>query len=82
MAKLAAFSLFACAAFSWSLPWLDRAGTAALALGFMALSVGRALPSVRGARREVALPAALDHPERIVALTSDYMERFAQVDGQ
>lgn len=41
LARAVAFSLFTCAAFAWSLPWLDRVGTAALGFAFLALSVGR-----------------------------------------
>ncbi len=33
------FSLFATAAFDWPLPWLDRAGTAALGFAFLALAL-------------------------------------------
>lgn len=42
-----AFLLFASAAIDWPQWWLDRAGTAALAFGFLALAVG-------GARGRVA----------------------------
>ena len=41
IARWLAFSLFAMAAFAWTLPGLDRAGMAALAFAFLALSVGR-----------------------------------------
>lgn len=34
-----AFTLLIVAAFDWPLPWLDRAGTAALGFAFLALAV-------------------------------------------
>lgn len=37
--RFLAFTLFATAAFDWPLPWLDRAGTAALGLAFLTLAV-------------------------------------------
>ncbi len=37
--RLLTFSLFATAAFDWPLPWLDRAGTAALGFAFLALAL-------------------------------------------
>jgi len=37
--RLVAFSLFATAAFDWPLPWLDRAGAAALGFAFLALAL-------------------------------------------
>lgn len=40
MARLIAFSMFTAAAFSWPLPWIDRAGVALLGAAFLALAVG------------------------------------------
>lgn len=53
MTRLAAFSFLTLAAFAVSVPWLDRAGVAALGFAFLALSVGRA----RERRRAVSGPA-------------------------
>ncbi len=39
MAYLSA-ALFACCAFAWNPPYLDRVGVAALAMAFLALAVG------------------------------------------
>ena len=36
--RLLAFTFLVCAAFDWPLPWLDRAGTAALGFAFLALA--------------------------------------------
>lgn len=66
LCRFTAFCLFVSAAFDWPALVVDRAGTAALALGFLSLGVGgvrgRALPSlippmqvpVRDPRQEVA----------------------------
>ena len=50
-----AFALFACAAFAWVPPLIDRVGLAALGLGFLALSLGRAWGVARA-----SAPALLD----------------------
>lgn len=52
-----AFALLTCAAFAWSLPWLDRPGTAALGLAFAALALS---PGVARAYR----PAGFNLPRR------------------
>ena len=41
MLRFSAFAFLVFAAFAWSLPFLDRAGTAALGFAFLALAVGR-----------------------------------------
>ena len=58
--RLAAFGLFACAAFAWSPPWLDRPGTAALGFGFAALAVGRGAVAPRPASLVPRPPAMFD----------------------
>lgn len=61
MARLLAFTLLACAAFAFSLPWLDRPGTAALGIAFLAYATPRPRLSIAsriGAalRSGIALP--------------------------
>lgn len=55
IAAWVSFSLLTAAAFSWPLPWADRAGTALLGAAFLALAVGRA----RGASRPSSFAPSL-----------------------
>jgi hypothetical protein len=48
--RFLAASLFLSAAFDWPVPWVDRAGVAALGLFCLSLTVGAALPGRRSAR--------------------------------
>jgi len=69
-ARLVAFALLACAAFAWPLPWLDRAGTAALGLAFLALALPLR-PRERAEQRSETVPPATvdvrdDPAERII----------------
>ena len=77
MSRLIAFTLLAFAAFEWSLPFLDRAGLAALGFAFLALAV-----SPGGFR--VARPARMNLPPKRVELpepegdeVSDLLARIA-----
>jgi len=65
--RFLAFPLFAFAAFDWPLPWLDRLGTAALGLAFLALAVGSQTSSLRR-----ALP--FDLSPKTVAVADDPMD--------
>lgn len=72
-----AFALFVCAAFNWTLPWIDRPGTAALGFGFVALSMG----VIRESRRSI-LPflmrgAATDATPTPISPMTDLTERLA-----
>ena len=77
MARLTAFSLFVCAAFAWSLPWLDRVGTAALGFGFLALTVGRgpdvSRPSLLNMARQ-ALGPPVATPDPLTVMLRDIEE--------
>lgn len=75
--RVLAFALLACAAFAWTPPFLDRAGTAALGLAFAALAIG----TIR-APRERRLPFRL-RPDATAATPtgsssmSDLVERVS-----
>jgi hypothetical protein len=59
-ARLVAFALLVCAAFAWSVPWLDRPGTAVLGLAFAALTVGRVAVAARPTLPIARGPALFD----------------------
>lgn len=68
--RVLAFALFSLAAFDWPLPFLDRVGTAALGLAFLAL----ALPAGGGLRR----PARMTIPPKRVQVRDDLAD---ELDG-
>lgn len=78
LGRAGAFTMFVCAAFAWTPPFLDRAGTAALGLAFLALAVGR--PAV-GARPALPFlptaPAAVD-TSRLTAEASEMVRRMQE----
>ena len=76
LGRAGAFTLLTMAAFAWTPPFLDRAGTAALGLAFLALAVGR--PAV-GARPALPFlptaPVAVD-TDRLTAEASEMVSRL------
>ena len=72
MSRLIAFTLLAFAAFEWSLPFLDRAGLAALGFAFLALAV-----SPGGFR--VARPARMNLPPKRVEVPDDAVDEALSV---
>ena len=48
MPRVLAAALFACAAFDWNLPWLDRAGVALLGLAALSFATPRGPRSAIG----------------------------------
>src|SRR5512145_2893003 len=73
--RYCSFLLFASAAVEWPQWWLDRAGTAALAFGFLALAVGGA----RGRVAPLAVPPVrVRLPDRVLleqARAAEALER-------
>jgi hypothetical protein len=73
--RFVAFALLASAAFEWPAWWLDRAGTAALGLAFLALAVG-------GARGRVAPlqvpPMRVKLPDRALLEQAQAAEHLAR----
>lgn len=78
MSRFAAFGLFALAAFDVGVPWLDRAGLAALALGFTALAIGRTALGLRPAPMPKVPPARMQLPERRDGLAPDRLDALAE----
>lgn len=72
MTRGLAFLSFVCAAFAWTPPGIDRAGLAALGLGFLALAVGRASavarPAILGPLFAASQPPMPDVPPKRVDL--------------
>ena len=66
------FTLFTLAALDWSLPFLDRAGTALLGLAFLAL----ALPATSGLLRR---PARMNLPPKRVEVPDDAVDEALSV---
>lgn len=77
MARFLAFALLVAAAFDWPLPWLDRPGTAALGLGFLALGVGAASTGVRRALPFRVSPKMVDVADAPADELSSLVERIA-----
>jgi hypothetical protein len=78
--RYAAFSLFACAAFAWGLPWLDRAGTAALAFAFVALTVGRGVVGAAPANEPGELPMTPDRLRDAALEAQSIVGRIAEYE--
>lgn len=84
LARFVAFCLFVSAAFDWPTVFVDRAGTAALALAFLSLGVG--------GRTRASIPygippkmAQLRDPNREAAEMADlmrYMQAAAAAQGE
>lgn len=72
-ARLVSFALLTCAAFAWVPPFLDRAGTAALGLAFLALGLGRAPVAARPSTPSIRRPAIFE-PEPLEPVPS-HLER-------
>ena len=70
--RFLSFALFTTAAFDWPLPWLDRAGAAALGVGFLALTVGAASQTSRR-----SLPFGF--PTKTVAVSDEAIESAASL---
>lgn len=79
--RFVAFILFGCAAFNWTPPYLDRAGTAALAFGFVALTVGAGVPGVRRALPFSVAPSTATVADDSVAEVMSLADRLAAYDG-
>jgi hypothetical protein len=75
--RFLAASLFLSAAFDWPVPWLDRAGVAALGLFCLSLTVGAALPGRRSARPSLNGQALADASDAL-APTEDALEAWAK----
>jgi hypothetical protein len=80
-----AFSFFACAAFAWVPPFVDRAGMAALGFGFLAISLGRAWGVARpGTLAPPTMPVGLNFPDLLTANNAavDRIGAYSDDDGR
>jgi hypothetical protein len=75
--RFLAASLFLSAAFDWPVPWVDRAGVAALGLFCLALTVGAALPGRRSAHPPLTEVLG-ENGAAALAPTEDALEAWAK----
>ena len=78
--RVLAFALFTLAALDWSLPFLDRAGTALLGLAFLALVVAPGGFSVARPARMTLPPKRAEVPDDAVDEALSVAQRIASYD--